>query len=260
MGITPEHDSDSGQMRISVNGNAHSWLPYGDVHTQLGAVAAIVHPAPREIAVIGLGSGDTAWALGCRAETQSIEVFEICAPIVRLLRHVENEPFAGNLPDLLNDPRLRLHIADGRHGLSSVDRRFDIIQADALLPESANSGNLYSVEFFQLCAARLKPGGLMCQWTATPRTVASFTRAFPYVLAFRQAPVVIGSNEPLSVELETWQDRIQSSSVSSYLGSSIAEEVESNLASCVSVPGLLLSAKPNHDLFPRDEFHTPESR
>ena len=31
----------------SVNGKDHSWLPFGGVHTRLGAIPALVHPAPR---------------------------------------------------------------------------------------------------------------------------------------------------------------------------------------------------------------------
>ena len=52
--------------RVTVNGLPHSWLPFEGIHTLLGAVPALIHPAPEEIAVIGLGSGETAWAVACR--------------------------------------------------------------------------------------------------------------------------------------------------------------------------------------------------
>ena len=35
------------------------------------------------------------------------------------------------------------------------------------MPDSAGSGNLYSVEFFELCARRLKPGGVLCSQKPT---------------------------------------------------------------------------------------------
>ena len=50
-----------------MNGKGNSWLPFGGVHTVLGALPVMIHPAPRQVAVVGLGSGDTAWAAGAGA-------------------------------------------------------------------------------------------------------------------------------------------------------------------------------------------------
>ena len=35
------------------------------------------------------------------------------------------------------------------------------------------------MEFFDLCARRLKPGGVVCTWAPTPRIAATFARVFP---------------------------------------------------------------------------------
>ena len=92
--------------RVTVNGLPHSWLPYEGIHTLLGAVPAVIHPSPRDVVVVGLGSGETAWAVGCRGETRSLRVYEIAAAQPRLLRAVSTvAPFAG-LVELLSDPRL----------------------------------------------------------------------------------------------------------------------------------------------------------
>jgi spermidine synthase len=92
--------------RVTVNGLSHSWLPYEGIHTLLGAVPALIHAAPHDVAVIGLGSGETAWAIACRPETSSVRVFEIAASQARLLREVSQvAPFAS-LVELLRDPRL----------------------------------------------------------------------------------------------------------------------------------------------------------
>ena len=55
---------------VTIDGLYHSWLPFGGVHTSLGALGALVHPNPRDVAVIGLASGDTPWAVGLRTETR----------------------------------------------------------------------------------------------------------------------------------------------------------------------------------------------
>ena len=43
--------------RVTVNGLPHSWLPFEGIHTLLGAVPALIHPAPEEIAVDRSGVG-----------------------------------------------------------------------------------------------------------------------------------------------------------------------------------------------------------
>ena len=51
---------------VFVNGIGQSWIPYGGIHTVLGALPAFVHPRPETVAVIGLGSGDTVHAIAGR--------------------------------------------------------------------------------------------------------------------------------------------------------------------------------------------------
>jgi spermidine synthase len=94
-------------------------MPYGSGHTLLGAMPATVHKAPLDVAVVGLGSGDTAWASAWRSETRSLTVFEISAPqplvLWRLLGFVD----LRDTRRLLEDPRLRIRIEDGRKALEA---------------------------------------------------------------------------------------------------------------------------------------------
>ena len=62
---------------VFVNGIGQSWIPYGNIHTVLGALPAFVHSQPRDAALIGLGSGDTVYAAAGRAELTSITCIEI---------------------------------------------------------------------------------------------------------------------------------------------------------------------------------------
>ncbi len=167
------------RFRLSINGKGNSWLPFGGVHTVLGALPAILHEAPRHVALIGLGSGDTAWAAGCRQETERLTVFEISSPQPRILGRLARLTPLPDLDRLLADPRLQIVVADGRHALSSEATRYDVIEVDALRPQSAGSGNLYSVEFFEACAARLAPGGLVCTWSPTPGSTPASVACSP---------------------------------------------------------------------------------
>jgi predicted membrane-bound spermidine synthase len=72
------------------------------------------------------------------------------------------------------DPRYTRIVADARHLLLTEKTRYDIIEADAIMPTSALAGQLYSTDFFRLAQRRLKPGGYVVQWMPSERTLASF--------------------------------------------------------------------------------------
>jgi spermidine synthase len=245
--------------RVWVNGRTHSTLPFGGIHTALGAVPAIIHPSPREVAVIGLGSGDTAWAAGCRRdETHRVRVYEICAPQLGLLNALAARPDPpAKLGRFLRDPRLDVRVADGRHALSVREDRYDLIEMDPLPPSSPYSGNLYSMEFFTLCARRLNAGGVLCTWGPTPRVRQTFVRALPYVLELADGLILVGSNQPLRLDLAAWEERVMSEGVRSYLGDDRARDVRASLRTARPASAAGPAADVNRDLEPRDEFNRP---
>ena len=242
---------DQGRWRLSVNGKGNSWLPYGGGHTLLGAMPATVHPSPVDVAVVGLGSGDTAWAAAWRPQTRSLTVFEISGPQPRILRRLVAAADVADTRRLLEDPRLRIRIADGRKALEAGEARYDLVETDATWPETAGSGSLYSVEFFEAVSRRLKRGGLMCTWAPTPRVVASFRAAFPHVLQAEGGDVLIGSLSPIPVEPEAWKARAEGSA--DYLGAERARGLVEAVGR-LRPAGPPLAVAPNRDLFPRDEY------
>ena len=150
---------------LTINGLWNSKLPFGGIHAVLGAMPVLIHPRPDDVAVVGLGSGNTAWAALCRGETRRARVYEICWPQLGLLEDLAARPSRPtHLRRFLKDPRLDVRFADGRHALRDATKLYDTIEMDALRPSHAMAGNLYSLEFFQGAAQRLKPGGLMCSW------------------------------------------------------------------------------------------------
>jgi spermidine synthase len=258
-GVIAVSSHENGLRRVWVNGRHHSVLPFGGIHTLLGAAPAAIHQAPETAAVIGLGSGDTAWAAGCRRETRSIAVFEICAPQLGLLRRVAAEPDPpAKLGRFLEDPRVAIRFADGRNALLRSPERYDLIEMDALFPSSPYAGNLYSVEFYELCARRLRPGGLMCTWAPTPRVHASFTTAFPHVLELDAGRVLIGSNQPIPFDPAAWHARATSPQMVGYLGPARVQALVEFLRGARPAVRRPLGPRDlNRDLFPRDELNSP---
>ncbi|MBM3890624.1 MAG: spermidine synthase [Verrucomicrobia bacterium] len=249
---------------VFANGIGQSWIPYGGVHSALGALPAMLHPSPAEIAVIGLGSGDTLFSLGGRPETRRIVCIEIIGAQLATLRRL-----AGTNPDpalafLLDDPRIEHITGDGRLYLMHTTRKFDIIEADALRPTSAHSGNLYSDAYFRLLRSRLNPGGFAVTWCPTRRVLETFVRVFPHVLSF--GDIVIGGNEPFTTTPAIIQARLADPAICAYYRRAGIEPSQ------LLQPYLGPDARPlligpdfnratltdiNTDVFPKDEFSLP---
>jgi predicted membrane-bound spermidine synthase len=240
------------RQRLSVNGKGNSWLPFGGVHSVLGALPVVIHSMPRRVAVVGLGSGDTAWAAGSRRETESVTVFEISLPQPRILRRVAAQQNLPELASFLSDPRVAIRLEDGRRALEALrGEAFDAIETDAIWPESAGSGNLYSLEFFETCAGRLRVGGLMCTWAPTRRVRATFRSVFPHVLDVDGGVILIGSRYPIQIDVPAWEARLLRSEP--YLGELRAQAVRGRLQQLTPAAGPI-DGLLNRDLFPRDEF------
>ena len=120
----------------------------------------ILHPAPRNAALLGLGLGVTAQGLTDDERLDAIDVVDISRDIPAMLKTVY--PAAGESP--LDDPRVRLRIEDGRFFLQTSGRGYDIITAEPPPPHFTGVAGLYSREFFQLVERRLNPGGVVTYW------------------------------------------------------------------------------------------------
>jgi spermidine synthase len=157
--------------------------------------------------VIGLGSGDTPFSLGGREETTSVTCIEIVKPQEATLRLLQDRRPYGGLESLLNDSRFQFVFTDGRSYIGSRTKTYDVIEADALRPNSAFAGNLYSYEYFLLLKSRLKPGGLAVTWAPTIRVIETFLRVFPHAYTFDG--VLIGSADPIPYDPEVIRRRLE---------------------------------------------------
>lgn len=253
---------DSTRTSVFLTGVSQSWLPYGGIHTALGALPVLMHPHPEELAVIGLASGDTAFSMAGRPETRTIDSIEIVsaqhAALVELAR-LDRFPA---LRMLLDDRRVSHHFTDARAFLRKSGRRYDVIEADALLPTSAYAGNLYSVEYFDLLRRSLKPGGYAVTWTPTERTRESFVRAFPHVLLFRS--IGIGSDTPIAFDPDTVRSRLSDPFTRAHYREGQVD-VDAAIAPYLAEGAVRYGpdfdrralTDVNRDLFPQDEFGRP---
>jgi len=154
-----------------------------------------------------------------------------------------------------------MKIGDGRRELFTAPRHFDVIEADAQWPYFANSGMLYSSEFFKQVLNSLNPGGLAVMWLPTKRSRATFLQTFPYVVQTSD-DVAIGSNQPIHLNHDELLRRFELTAASSYLRS-IAPLQLAKLRTMVEEPptevwdfsGLRKDSDIDTDLFPKDEYY-----
>jgi len=114
-------------------------------------------------------------------------------------------------PDVLTDPRLRVHINDGRQHLQMQPAgAYDLITLEPPPIAYAGVGALYSREFYALARSRLKPGGYISQWLPAYQvptmTTLAMIRAF--VEVFPQAVLLSGAESDL-ILIGTTAERIE---------------------------------------------------
>jgi len=136
----------------------------GDMLTQrlLGVLPVLMHRNPREVCIIGLGSGVTLGSALATGLVHHADVVEISPEVV-----VASDFFAKENGGALHAPAVRLVLGDGRSHLHLTKRRYDVIVSEPSNPWMAGVAALFTREFFAAARARLSPGGVLCQWAHT---------------------------------------------------------------------------------------------
>src|SRR3989338_2151495 len=210
-------EDETGRFRTLMVNN-YSLATSGDVAVRFGHIPLLLHNKPDDVLVISLGSGITVGAVG-QHPVKNIECVEIVPSVREAAGLFEKENH-----NILNDPRLRLTIWDGRNYLLMTKNKYDLIISDLFQPDSAGTGNFYSKEHYQNCKDRLKNGGLMAQWLPLYQLstedlkviMATFSRIFPHVTVWygdinsaKPTLLLLGSESPLKVDMTQLQDKMR---------------------------------------------------
>ena len=190
---------------LSVRNNATELVyHYGRPATQYvqesqAHLPMLVAPRYRSVAVIGSGYGITAGTFGLYP-VERVDAVEILPLIVEHGAHFER-----GTHDYLGNPKIRTHIADGRHFLASASEPYDIISINVSDPYLPGSSSLFSTEFYRLVKRKLSPGGIVCQHIFGPDIVSlyhGFRSHFDYVRAvpaYRNGVSLLGSDAPIEL-------------------------------------------------------------
>ena len=125
--------------------------PYATVfpYTDAMHVGLAYRPQAKRVLFIGLGGGSIPKRIWRDFPDIRMDVAEIDGEVVNVARRF----FA--LPD---DPRVAVHVEDGRRFLQKSDERYDLIMVDAFYSDSVPA-HLTTREFLALARDHLAPGG-----------------------------------------------------------------------------------------------------
>lgn len=147
---------------------------------------AMLDRKPNNILIICFGMGTT---------HRSALSWGISSTVVELVPSVPEMYgfFHSDGPKLLQSPKSRVVIDDGRLFLERTSELYDVIVVDPPPPiQTAGSSLLYSEEFYGLVKRHLRPGGILQQWMpggGEPIVQSAIAKAlrdsFPHVRVFR---------------------------------------------------------------------------
>jgi predicted membrane-bound spermidine synthase len=195
--------------------------PFADYMQVLGLLPFLLRDGLERAAVVAFGTGTTAEAVTLWPSLREIHLVEISRAVFHLAPQFAGEgPLARTrTPDFLRDPRVEVHLTDGRRFLARHEpSSLDLVTMEPLLPYSPGTAALYTQEFYELVRRVLTPRGLVVQWVPTHAVpaayydsiLATFARSLPHhsVWFLDGATILIGSLEPHLPEPATLAARL----------------------------------------------------
>jgi len=149
--------------------------PQGHYMIWMGRLPMLMHPDPKRALVICLGTGQTVHSVRDE-QPESVDLVELSPAVVAA------SPYFRANRNVLKDDRVRTLVMDGRTWLKRTDVQYDVATLEPMSPYFAGTNALYSLEFYELLASRMRPDGIAAQWLPmhliSPEDTASITRTF----------------------------------------------------------------------------------
>jgi spermidine synthase len=162
-----------------------------------------VHQAPREVLMIGLGSGSWAQVIAHNPDVTRLTIVEINRGYVELMA------MYPDVRSLLTNPKVTIALDDGRRWLRRhADRRFDFVVMNTTWNWRAHASNMLSQEFMQLVRERLEPGGVLF-YNTTWSGEAQLTGLTVFPHGLRMINCLFVSDTPITFDRARWRHLLQ---------------------------------------------------
>ena len=165
--VSVTHYAD-GVVTIATNGKPDAGMPLSpkaapsqDEATMgmLGVIPLAMHPAPRNIAVIGWGSGLSTHTLLGSKRPRRVDTIEIEKAMYDGARIFHSRNWRA-----YEDPRSHVQFDDARTYFSTRNTRYDVIVSEPSNPWVSGVSSLFTEEFYQFLSAHLSSDGIIVQW------------------------------------------------------------------------------------------------
>jgi spermidine synthase len=167
-----------------------------------GQVPMMLHKNPKNVFVVGFGSGTTIGTVLLHP-VEKVTCVEISTEVIEAAEYFKD---VNN--NCLANPKLKIIHEDAHTYLKLSKDKYDVLISEPSNPWIAGIGKLFSKEYFQLCSDKLKDNGIMAQWLqayetndeVVQRVLNTFSSVFPYCQIWRGASndlILVGSVKKL---------------------------------------------------------------
>jgi spermidine synthase len=185
----------------------------------LGHFTHLIPASPSNALVIGCGAGVTAGAVSIGPGVKHMTIAEI-EPLVPAS---VSKYFGEYNYNVVDNPKVTVHIDDARHFLLTTDQMFDAITSDPLDPWVKGAATLYTREFFEVVKRHLNKGGVVTLFVqlyesntaAVKSEIGTFLEAFPNGVVWGNTNngqgydlVLMGQVEPTVIDIDALQAKL----------------------------------------------------
>ena len=160
--ISVVEDKKSGARTIYLDGFSTATVSRsfsGSTYMQaMGYIPMVLHPSPKNVLVIGFGTGNTL-GIASLFPNANVHGVEIDKNVLKFSKW-----FSDWNHNVLEKPNTKIFLQDGRAFLRWSKTRYDVIIMEPMSPLQSGVVNLYSKEFYDLAFNHLKEKGILVQW------------------------------------------------------------------------------------------------
>lgn len=236
--VVLEQDGQRTIMYDDFRGTASTWT-YG-YNFFFGHLPMLIHPGtPRKALHICFGVGNSLSAVAAHDELERVDNVELSPHILH------SAPYFWTNDGVLEHPKVRTIIDDGRNYLMTTSEQYDVILLEPPEPFTAGVINLYTVEFYRDALERLNSDGIIMQWIPTANApleterdlFRAFHDVFPHSTMWWQlsggCALLIGSRQPLAIDYQKLKRRFQEPRVRQDLNLAQLRDVDDFLSNFV---------------------------
>ncbi|MFT4577981.1 MAG: spermidine synthase [Nitrospinales bacterium] len=217
--ISVVEDTESGARTIYLDGFSTATVSRsfsGSTYMQaMGFVPMVLHPEPKNVLVIGFGTGNTL-GIASLFPNANVHGVEIDKNVLKFSKW-----FSDWNHDVLKRPNTKMFIQDGRAFLRWSKTRYDVIIMEPMSPLQAGVVNLYSKEFYELALDHLEEDGILVQWLPLhlvgredARSITqTFNNVFPESSVWNsfltRIVLLVGSREKVNIDRKLFDTKLK---------------------------------------------------